>query len=1059
MKDNYGQSIQRSLGSILRVALAVLVCLTLGALSGTGFQASAQNRSASKTVKIKGSVIDEDSKPVPGVAVLVKGHPEFGGTMTDDKGGFVFNVPSDATVQFSCIGYKPVEMSVARNLDWLITMVEESVALEGTVVVGYGVQRKESVVGAITQVKAEDLEKTGTTDITSALAGKVSGLLVYSQNGAPGQSDATLILRGLSSWNGNNPLVMVDGIERSMNMLSPTDIASISVLKDASATAVYGAKGANGVILVTTKTGSKGAPKFSVNVEQGLNSPMWTPEHVEAGTVTRMANIAYKNTQSFGSQFSDEIIKKYENQSDPMRYPDVRWYDLLQKRFATSTNADFSVSGGSDRVRYYLGVSYVHEGSIIKEIYPGTNFASDRINYRMNLDSDVTKSTLLSFKVGGVTNMVKNLASHSGSSWLFSTIYQSPTITFPAYYPADVLKQYPDPNYPDADSDRVGANQGSKYENPYSALSDPDYVKNVNYRLFTDLILTQKLDFITVGLSATAKFGMTSAYARVSQKASTNFAKWNINWEAYDAGSTDIWEIQDSQSNYVWNDKPFSITQDNSPSGVSFITYLEGSLNYSRKFSRKHNVSALALYNQRQYNSGASFPKRTQSFVGRVTYDYKGKYLFEGNIGVTGSEQFSPDYRYGVFPSAAVGYIVSKEKFWKRAMPWWSTMKIRYSNGWVGSDASGSNWLYYSSWKQTSGYYQEEAAANITARWETAHKQDLGFEMGFLKDKLTVNVDLYDEKRNDMLMPPVVTAFVGVAYKDVNAGALKKHGFEVEVNWKNTTSGGFTYSFGGMIGLSENRITKYGDAPYAPEYQKYAGTPLQSARTGDQLIDDRFFGSIDEIHGYPNYATEWTNVVPGVYKFLDYVPDGKISQQDLHVLEGSTYAPGVYSFNVGGAYKGLTFKVLCTGTIGKYINYKRVNIVPFYAGAYVIHDSHLNYWTPTNRDSDIPALSFSDEMYAWGGGTSTYPGYNLAIPDFTWKRSDYMTVKEVMVSYRFSGPNIKRILGVKHLAVGLVCNNLWTFSNIKDTDPQRLTTAANSYPTMRMLKLNVNLAF
>lgn len=1059
MKDNYGQSIQRSLGSILRVALAVLVCLTLGALSGTGFQASAQNRSASKTVKIKGSVIDEDSKPVPGVAVLVKGHPEFGGTMTDDKGGFVFNVPSDATVQFSCIGYKPVEMSVARNLDWLITMVEESVALEGTVVVGYGVQRKESVVGAITQVKAEDLEKTGTTDITSALAGKVSGLLVYSQNGAPGQSDATLILRGLSSWNGNNPLVMVDGIERSMNMLSPTDIASISVLKDASATAVYGAKGANGVILVTTKTGSKGAPKFSVNVEQGLNSPMWTPDHVEAGTVTRMANIAYKNTQSFGSQFSDEIIKKYENQSDPMRYPDVRWYDLLQKRFATSTNADFSVSGGSDRVRYYLGVSYVHEGSIIKEIYPGTNFASDRINYRMNLDWDVTKSTLLSFKVGGVTNMVKNLASHSGSSWLFSTIYQSPTITFPAYYPADVLKQYPDSNYPDADSDRVGANQGSKYENPYSALSDPDYVKNVNYRLFTDLILTQKLDFITVGLSATAKFGMTSAYARVSQKASTNFAKWNINWEAYDAGSTDIWEIQDSQSNYVWNDKPFSITQDNSPSGVSFITYLEGSLNYSRKFSRKHNVSALALYNQRQYNSGASFPKRTQSFVGRVTYDYKGMYLFEGNIGVTGSEQFSPDYRYGVFPSAAVGYIVSKEKFWKRAMPWWSTMKIRYSNGWVGSDASGSNWLYYSSWKQTSGYYQEEAAANITARWETAHKQDLGFEMGFLKDKLTVNVDLYDEKRNDMLMPPVVTAFVGVAYKDVNAGALKKHGFEVEVNWKNTTSGGFTYNFGGMIGLSENRITKYGDAPYAPEYQKYAGTPLQSARTGDQLIDDRFFGSIDEIHGYPNYATEWTNVVPGVYKFLDYVPDGKISQQDLHVLEGSTYAPGVYSFNVGGAYKGLTFKVLCTGTIGKYINYKRVNIVPFYAGAYVIHDSHLNYWTPTNRNSDIPALSFSDEMYAWGGGTSTYPGYNLAIPDFTWKRSDYMTVKEVMVSYRFSGPNIKRILGVKHLAVGLVCNNLWTFSNIKDTDPQRLTTAANSYPTMRMLKLNVNLAF
>lgn len=1061
MMSNNGLSIRHSLRTILRAVLAVLMALSLNSLWGeeTGFQALAQNQSASRTVKVKGTVVDESSKPVAGVAVLVKGRPELGGTMTDEKGEFAFSVPPNSTVQFSCIGYKLVEKQAGKTLDWLITLPEESVALEGTVVVGYGVQRKESVVGAITQVKAEDLANTGTTNITNALAGKVSGLLVYSQNGAPGQNDATLLLRGLSSWNGSSPLVMVDGIERPMSMLSPTDISSISVLKDASATAVYGAKGANGVILVTTKTGSKGAPKFSINVEQGLNTPMWTPEHVDAGTVTRMANIAYKNTQSFGSQFSDEIIRKYEDQSDPMRYPDVHWYDLLQNKFATSTNADFTVSGGSDRVRYYLGVSYVHEGSIVKELYKGTNFASDRINYRMNLDWDVTKSTLLAVKVGGVTNMAKRLASHDGSSWLFSTIYQSPTITFPAYYPAETLKKYPDPNYPDADSDRVGSNQGSKYENPYSALADPDYVKNVTNRLMLDIILTQKLDFITVGLSANAKFGMTSSYNRVAQKASANFAKWNINWAAYDAGNTDIWEIQDNSSSYVWNDKPFALTQDNSPSGVSFITYIEGSLNYRRKFARKHNVSALALYNQRQYNSGASFPKRTQSFVGRVTYDFKGKYLFEGNIGVTGSEQFSPDYRYGVFPSAAVGYIVSKEKFWKRAMPWWSTMKIRYSNGWVGSDAAKNSWLYYSSWIQTKGYYQEEAAANVTARWETAHKQDLGFEMGFLKDKLTVNVDLFDEKRNDMLMPPVVTAFVGVAYKDVNAGALKKHGFEVEVNWQNTTAGGFTYNIGGMVGLSENRITKYGDAPYAPEYQKYAGTPLESARTGDQLIDDKFFGSIDELHGYPNYAAEWTNVVPGVYKFLDYVPDGKIAQSDLHVLKGSTYAPGVYSFNVGGAYKGLTFKMLCTGTVGKYINYKRVNIVPFYAGAYVIHKSHLNYWTPTNRDPDIPALSFSDEMYAWGGGTSTYPGYNLAIPDFTWKRSDYLTVKEVMVSYRFSGPGIKRVLGVKHLAVGLVCNNLWTFSNFDDVDPQRLTTAANAYPTMRTLKLNVNLAF
>jgi len=342
--------------SILRAVSVILMGLSFNSLPGvgTGFWASAQNQTAARTVKIKGAVIDESSKPVAGVAILVKGRPELGGTMTDGKGEFAFSVPSNSTVQFSCIGYKLVEKRADQTLDWLITLPEESVALEGAVVVGYGVQRKESVVGAISQVKSEDLVNTGTTDLRSALAGKVPGLLIYSTNGAPGQSDATLLLRGLSSWNGSNPLVMVDGVERSMNLLSPADIASISILKDASATAVYGAKGANGVILVTTKTGSKGAPKFFVNIEQGLNTPLWTPEHVDAGTVTRMANIAYRNIQSFGSQFSDEVIKAYEDQKDPLRYPDVRWYDLLQRDYALSTNADFTVSGGSDKVRYYL---------------------------------------------------------------------------------------------------------------------------------------------------------------------------------------------------------------------------------------------------------------------------------------------------------------------------------------------------------------------------------------------------------------------------------------------------------------------------------------------------------------------------------------------------------------------------------------------------------------------------------------------------------------------------------------------------------------------------------
>ena len=386
-------------------------------------------------------------------------------------------------------------------------------------------------------------------------------------------------------------------------------------------------------------------------------------------------------------------------------------------------------------------------------------------------------------------------------------------------------------------------------------------------------------------------------------------------------------------------------------------------------------------------------------------------------------------------------------------------MKLRYSNGLVGSDSASTNWLYYSSWSRTGNYITEDAAANLEARWETAHKQDIGIEMGWMDDRLLLEVDLYDEKRKDMLMPPVVTPLVGVKYKDVNTGSLKKHGFEVELKWNDRTAEGFGYFAGVMLGLSENRITNYGDSPYAPDYQKYVNTPLNSARKGSTLVDDNYFNSIDEIHGYPLYTSEWTNVVPGVYKFLDYTSDGSINQSDLHVLGGSTYAPGIYSLNFGFDFKGWSFKALCTGTIGKYINYRRSAIIPFYAGDYVVHSSHLDYWTPVNHSSSIPALSLSDEMYAWAGGTSDWPGYDLALDGYTWKKSDYFSIKEVMLSYTFDGDWLKKKLGVRALSLGITCNNLFTFTELMEQDPQRLTTADNYYPTMRMLKFSLSLSF
>lgn len=1049
------------------------LCLTLALATALCGNLFAQG---SKKITVTGTVVDESSVPVIGAVVTVKGNPALGGAVTGNDGEFTFNVPAGSTLEVSCIGYQAESKAFPEPGTWFVTLKDDSIKLDEVVVVGYGVQNKESIVGAISQVNAATLEKSGSTSINNALAGKVSGLLSYSSSasGAPGENTESLMIRGLSSWNGNAPLVMVDGIEREMSELSPSEIASISVLKDASATAVYGAKGANGVILVTTKTGLKGAPKFHVNAEYSLSNPVMLPEHIDAITTANMVNEAYRIQGSFGSQYSQDALDAFVKGSNPLRYPDTNFYDLMMNKFCQGMNADMSLSGGTDRVKYYMGASYVHEGSILKDLHElgETNYSSDRITWRLNLDINVTKTTQLSIKAGG--NMTdtqgpitsSDSSSPVSSSTIFGYMYKASTISYPAYYPAWALDAYPDPDYPLEYGIRLGNRQGNLITNPYSFMVDAAYIRNEVNRINTDVILDQKLGFITKGLSASAKVGFTSKYSITKEKVFVNNPLWDINWTSVDMGLDNPW-IRSTTSNYVWNLKPYKVSHDNSAGGINTIFYLEGAINYKRKFGKDHNVTALALYNQRQYNSGASFPKRNQSFVARATYDYKGKYLFEANAGITGSEQFAPSNRYGFFPSVAIGYYLSKEKFWKQAMPWWSTMKIRFSDGIVGSDNTTANWLYYTYWSKKSvtnmgTYIVEGAAANENARWETATKRDLGFEMGWLDNKITLNLDFYNEDRNDILMSPVVTMFVATSYKDINAGAMKKHGVEIEVGYKNHYTNGFAFETGAMFGISENRITLYEDLPYAPEYQKVAGTQYGAMRTGETVIDDRYFQSVDELHGYPTYTSSWGgNVVPGVYKFLDYNRDGIITSDDLHYVAGSVYAPGVYSVNFGCGYKGLSFNILGTGTIGKYIPLNGEAMVPFVANELNVHTYQTDYWTPYNRNSSAPVPMFSDLMYSWGGGAAyglLSDGYDMGLMDYTWRKSDYFMIKEARLSYKFDFEKL-RATAVKGLTVSLTGNNLLLVSKLKDMNPTGTKGLNAAYPQMRVVKLGVSFDF
>ena len=1014
-------------------------------------------------IPVSGIVLDDEGNPMLGATITVKDRNDLGGVMADQNGRFNFSVPRGSILLVQFIGYQNREYKITKETQLQVTLYEEATDIEDVVVVGYGVQRKESVVGAISQVHTEELVNSGTVNITNAIAGKLPGVLTYQTSGQPGNNDATIYIRGLSSWNGSEPLILVDGMERSFSELDPNEVRTISVLKDASATAVFGAKGANGVIIVTTRTGSIGRPKMNLSVNYGMDIPTNVPDHISSYQTALMANVAYKNVGMFSSLFSEKELAEYRNPSsrvNSLRYPDNDWFDLLVKKISPTVNANFNISGGNDWVKYFMNFSYAHEGSIAKRFsdWGNSTFRYDKINYRTNLDFTVTKSTSLSLKVGGTLG-IRQQPDGVSVSTLFNSIYTASPMSFNAYYPAWALEEIPDTDYPDANEPRLAANRGSYYRNPYTYLNDASFEQTTTNTLYTDLILDQKLDFITEGLSINAKASLSTYYGRISQQANQSYSVFYIDWDRYDNQDGNPW-VRNTTTSSVYEEEPYAVTQGGMSGTYYTIFYWEASLNYARTFGQDHHVTGLALFQQRERNTNSNFPYRTQGLVGRVTYAYKNKYLFEANVGYTGSEQFSPSNRYGVFPSAAVGYVISQEGFWKHSMPWWNLMKIRYSDGIVGSDSADERWLYYSSYTSRGGLLYEDDAANSNARWETARKRDLGIEMGWFDNMITLTVDLFDERRKDMLIAPQVTMLVGTDYKNVNRGEMKKHGIDIELGFSRKTRSGLRYDFGAMIGLNENRIVNYEDALYAPDYQKYAGTSYRGARLGTNLVDSGYYTSVDDIHNYPSYTSNWSHIFPGTYKYLDYKFDGKLDSDDLHYIEGCQWPPVVYSFHAGLSYKGFEFNVLFYGNKGKYVEYNRNFEMEFNHNDLVVNKSQLDYWRPDNPNASHNNLFFGDPnaLYEWGGGSSAN-GYDVQIPDRTWRKADYLTLKEIYASYTFNREKLKKALGINSLSIYMTANNVYTFTNLIEHDPQRTSIASGYYPMMTTLKLGIKIGF
>jgi TonB-linked SusC/RagA family outer membrane protein len=1022
--------------------------------------ASAQQRT------ITGTVTGDDKAPIPGASIVVKGTTV--GTVTNFDGKFSLPVPTAAkSLIFSFVGMQSREYALGTGTVFNVTLSESTVGLDEVVVVGYGVQKKESVVGAVVQVGSESLMRSGNSNVTNALAGKMSGVLTMQQAGEPGANSSEIVIRGVSSWNGSQPLVLVDGVERSFTDLDPNEVATISVLKDASATAVFGAKGANGVIIVTTKRGNLGAPVMSFSASYGMQKATRIPQFIDSYTTMTELNMGLMNGAQFDKLIPQSDLNEYQHPSSPLKalqYPNVDWFKEMTLPYSPTVDANFNISGGTKYVKYFGTLGYYNEQTLFVGYtngYQDTRYKYDRFNYRTNLDFNLTPTTTLSFNIGGETG-IKNQP--TTSPW--RSLYATTPASFPAAWPSwlldDKVNGIPDIDYPNATGERLALKLNGFTTNPYTYLAQGNFSKYLSSKLFTDIVFDQKLDFITKGLSIKGKVAFSTYYNTRTLYADYTRPEYKINWADVGKPGVNPWYRNGQSGYYKYNLSPLDINVGGLESGYYRDLYYEASVNYAAVFG-KHSVTGLALFNRQKKEYETDYPYKNEALVGRATYDFSHKYLLEVNIGYTGSERFAPGKKFGFFPSGAFGWVVSEEQFFKTAVPFVSKLKLRYSDGLVGSDNASLRWLFLSNYyTDPRGYIKEDPAANPSAQWEEARKKDFGMELGLLKNDLMINVDFFDEYRTNMLLPPKIPMTVGNSFKDQNLGSMKKHGVDLDIEYKKQLSEKMSFYLKGIFGFNENRIVYKDDPKYAPEYAKEAGKSLGAQINGAKLIGSGYYTSIDDIHTTSAPIPVGALNV-GDYKYLDYYADGKISIRDRYPIPGSMYPPITFSLGGGFSYKNFDFNFNLQGNQGKYVAFNQAYEIEFPNGNYRIHASQLDYWTPINPDANHSTIHFVGDAnlpnLVWGGGSSYYGGYETAIQDRMWRKADYLRLKEVYFGYNFKPEFLKRTVGITNMTTYVTGNNLWTLTNLIEGDPERKDFTQGFYPQMSSVKFGLKINF
>ena len=1010
------------------------------------------NALAQEQLNISGTVTDAAGEALIGVSITVKDAKGLG-TITNIDGKYNIKMQQYQTLVFSYIGYKPVSVLVKGDKKVIdVQMSEEKTnAIDEVVVTGLGTQKKLTVTGAITNVDVSQMKQFPSSNFTNALAGNVPGIIAMQSSGQPGKSTSRFWVRGISTFGASaSAMILVDGFERNnIDDLNIEDIESFSVLKDASATAIYGSKGANGVILITTKHGKAGKININVKGEASYNTRTITPKFIDAPTYANLLNEA-RVTRNLAPQYQPEELALIRSGLDPDFYPNVDWSKLLLKNGAMSYRADLSMSGGGNTARYFVSLSYVEDQGMyntdetLRKKYD-TNANYKRWNYRMNVDIDVTPTTIIKLGVSG--NLNKRNSPGLGDQYLWSELFGFNALSSPVLYSNGYVPAY---------------GNNIHQMNPWVSSTRTGYNEEWDNNIQTNVTVEQKLDFITKGLSFTGRFGYDTY--------NSNHIYYRL-WPAmYRANS------RDSQGNIIW-DKLFEETSMSQTSGGdgSRHEFLEALLRWDRTFDKLHNFSAVSRFTQDERiqtrNIGTdiknSVSKRNQGLAGQLTYNYALRYFIDFNFGYNGSENFADHHRYGFFPAFSLAWNVAEEPLVKKALPWLNMFKLRYSWGKVGNDNMGRfPYLYTLDYTPNIGYnwgsnlssgtmpgihYTQMASPNVT--WEVARKTDFGFDFVAFDNKFSLTMDYFHEKRTGIFIQrmflPDITGLE--SYPWANVGAVKSQGFDGNFQYKDHI-GEINWTVRGNITYSKNTILERDEENNVYAYQYGKGYRVNQQRG---LIALGLFRDYDDIRNSPKQS--WGTVQPGDIKYKDVNGDGIVDDGD-RVAIGATDTPSlIYGLGASVSWRGFDLNLHFQGA-GKYtflINSGAVNAFRDGRWGNILQGITDNRWI----SSDISGTKETENPNA------PYPrlsyGYNLnnqQSSSFWLRNGRFLRLKNLDIGYTLPKPMVNTI-HLESVRIYISGQNLITWSPFKLWDPELDSRQRGQiYPITRSLTAGIQIS-